>query len=101
MQPDQSGRVVTPEHYAYCREKACDGCAPTLADMENFGLLALWGEMMARCIPQKPTTKTREGALAVLRERDEAYRELATAIRAEREEHDFWGAWSERPWKAS
>lgn len=86
------------EHYAYCREKSCEGCAPTLADLEGFALIEVWAEMLRRCIAQKPTTKTHVGAMAAIRERDESYRELAANIRREREAHDYWGVWSERPW---
>jgi hypothetical protein len=83
-------------HYAYCHSSVCPGCLPTDAELQEWDLLPLWSEMMARCIPQSPHTKTRDGALAAIRARDAEYRDLAASVRARPE----WLSADGRPGRA-
>lgn len=67
------------EHYAYCKDATCTGCLPSDDDLMTWPIIALWGEMLARCIAQTPATKTREGALAALIEDGPSYRAASMA----------------------
>lgn len=78
-------------HYAYCRDRDCTGCLPSDAAMDQWSLMALWGEMLARCIAQTPETKTVAGALAALSEDGDRYREMSERFRRERVAADYWG----------
>lgn len=80
-----------PEHYAYCRDPECGGCLPTDEELAGFDLLPLFAEMLARCIPQRPTTKTHAGALAVIIDQGDRYRELAADVRRRRVAAGYWG----------
>lgn len=70
-----------PEHYAYCKRVDCPGCLPSDEDLARYSLLALWGEMLNRCIPQSPRTKTKSGAWGVIFEDGNRYRQLSKEIR--------------------
>lgn len=65
------------KHYAYCKDRDCTGCLPTDEELADFPIIALWGEMLARCIEQTPFTKTHDGALNVLLARGSDYRSIA------------------------
>jgi len=69
------------EHYAYCRDAACPGCLPSDEALAERHTLALWGEMLARCIAQTPTTKTHDGALAAIIADEPGYRALSLRLR--------------------
>jgi hypothetical protein len=71
------------DHYVYCRSSVCPGCLPTDEELQGWHRLALWGEMLARCIAQTPQTETTEGALAAIRANNATYREHAQRKRAE------------------
>lgn len=64
-------------HYAYCKRRECVGCCPTMAEIERMPLIAVFGEMLTRCIPQSPATKTHEGAVAAIQECDGWYHSVA------------------------
>jgi hypothetical protein len=59
----------------------CTGCLPTDAELGEMPILALWGEMLNRCVAQTPDTKSRDGALAALIEDGPEYRTLARRLR--------------------
>lgn len=75
-------------HYAYCKNADCDGCLPSDEELRCWPLIALWGEMAARCIAQTPATKTREGALAALIDDGPTYRAAALAAVSQPGERD-------------
>lgn len=65
------------KHYAYCKRRECIGCLPTIDEIEQMPILPVWAEMLARCIPQSPDTKTHKGAVAVIRQFDGWYHSTA------------------------
>lgn len=66
------------KHYAYCKRRECVGCLPTVAEIDQWpNLLAVFAEMLARCIPQSPERKTHEGAVAAIRENAAEYELVA------------------------
>lgn len=69
------------DHYAYCHSSVCPGCLPSDEELQGWHRLALWGEMLARCIDQTPDTKTYEGALEAIRAEDDSYRAMAFKTR--------------------
>lgn len=68
---------VDRKHYAYCKRRECIGCLPTIDEIEAMPTIAVWGEMLTRCIEQSPATKTHEGAVAAVRECDGWYHSTA------------------------
>jgi hypothetical protein len=70
-----------PEHYAYCKNADCPGCLPSDDDLAAMPVIALWGEMLARCIAQTPETKSHTGALAALIADGPEYREASLRLR--------------------
>lgn len=89
--PVSAGELWPGRHYAYCRERDCTGCLPTDAALEQRPIIALWGEMLARCIAQTPATKTAAGALAAITEDGDHYREVSERFRGQRIAADYWG----------
>lgn len=65
------------KHYAYCKRRECVGCLPTMAEIEQMPIIAVWGEMLTRCIEQSPATKTHGGAVAAVRECDGWYHSVS------------------------
>lgn len=74
-----AGKGVIPrKHYAYCKRAACIGCLPTIDELDRMpNILDVWAEMLARCIPQSPATKTHEGAMVALRANESEYHTAA------------------------
>lgn len=83
-EPDQSPSATTgteAEHYAYCKDAVCPGCLPSDEALSEWDTIALWGEMLARCIAQTPATKTHDGALAAIIAGGPGYRALSLRLR--------------------
>jgi hypothetical protein len=69
------------EHYAFCKDADCAGCLPSDDELATRPMIALWGEMVQRCIAQTPATKTHTGALAAIVDDGPTYREASLRLR--------------------